>query len=99
MRNSDVFARTIRLSKATLWLLLLVGMLACGNCIALLKADMRDCFALMNQRTVHNLVLIDFVNSRPLLVVSYFLVFWSALAFSIVRRHPAWSRWLICLAF
>jgi hypothetical protein len=93
MNRSDTFGIVDRVARLTVVLALFVGFCGVVNLVAFDKMELRDNFAFVNARTEHNMRLIDFVNSNRYLVASYFLLFWAALAFCTVRRHPRWSRW------
>jgi hypothetical protein len=88
-----------RVSRCTASFCFFIVVCVVTHLVALQKLELRDLFLNMNPRTVHNIRLIEFVNSNSYLVASYFLMFWGALAFSVARGHPAWSRWLTFLAF
>jgi len=56
-------------------------------------------FALVNDRTVQALRLIEVVERNPWLPGGYFILGVSVLAFCRWRRHSPWGAWLFCGLF
>jgi hypothetical protein len=64
--------------------------------LAIMEASHRQ-FAVMNDRTVYAMGLIDCVAANRWAAVAYAAVIVAAVAFAQYRRHPAWSTRLTAL--
>jgi hypothetical protein len=74
-----------------LWLVLLW---LCAFCygLALLRMEFRHAFALLDERAIRRMALIDFVHAHPELTAGYALIFLAAILQGVWRRHPRWAR-------
>jgi hypothetical protein len=54
-------------------------------------------FALMTERTMRAMAMLDWVTSNSWLAMVYVVMVVAAVAFAQFRRHPAWTYWLTAL--
>ena len=75
-------------------LLLLLGAAAFANLMARLRMDMADRrFALMDERTIHEMRVIDFLNDRPWIVIAYVAVSLACFLWLKLRTAPRSTVW------
>ena len=95
------------ISKALKWfnrhglssfsLALLLGAAAAAHFMARLRMDMSSRqFAIMDERTIRDMTVIDFIHAQYWVVIAYAAVFLACLLWLEFR---AASRWTVCVAF
>ncbi len=95
MRLPDILKRINRHGGSVASLVVLFGMIAFTHWSARLRMDMASRqFAIMDDRTVREMSVIDFIHGHLWIVVAYAAVFLACLLWLEFRAAPRWTVWV-----
>ena len=88
-----------RHSASSVVLLLLLGASTFAHVLAHLRMDMANRqFAIMDDRTIREIAVIDFMHAHYWVAIAYAVVFFATLLWLEIRSAPRWAVWVMfCL--
>jgi hypothetical protein len=95
MFATETYRRLNRHGASSIFAILFLGAISFAHFMARTRMDIcHRQFALMYSRTIHEMALIDFIDSHFWLVFAYAVLYVASLLWLEIRSAPRWTIWL-----